>query len=117
MYKTCWDSVISSIANDNNCRKMNSTNGRCGLSCRPITGRRVGDYGQEKFKFIEPGNVDAAISSANAIGDDRLQTRSTGFASPEKYTHGTSRQRVKWFKRGLETGDLSLLKEIFQTTI
>jgi len=72
-------------------------------------------YGQEKFNFIEPGDVEGAISSANAIGDDRLQKRSTGFTSPEKYTHGTSRQRVKWFKSGLQTGDLSRLKEIFQT--
>jgi len=72
-------------------------------------------YGQEKFNFIEPGDVEGAISSANAIGDDRLQKRSAGFTSPEKYTHGTSRQRVKWFKSGLETGDLSRLKEIFQT--
>jgi predicted metalloprotease len=72
-------------------------------------------YGQEKFNFIEPGDVEGAISSANAIGDDRLQKRSAGFTSPEKYTHGTSRQRVKWFKSGLETGDLSKLKEIFQT--
>ena len=71
-------------------------------------------YGQQKFKFIEPGDVEAAITSANAIGDDRLQSRSTGFTSPEKYTHGTSGQRVKWFTSGLETGDLSKLKEIFE---
>jgi len=70
-------------------------------------------YGQEKFHFIEPGDVESAITSANAIGDDRLQKRSTGFTSPEKYTHGTSRQRVNWFSRGLQTGDLSQLKQIF----
>jgi predicted metalloprotease len=71
-------------------------------------------YGQQKFNFIEPGDVEAAITSANAIGDDRLQKRSIGFTSPEKYTHGTSMQRVKWFKRGLETGDLSMLNEVFE---
>jgi predicted metalloprotease len=70
-------------------------------------------YGQKKFKFIEPGDVEQAITSANAIGDDRLQKRSTGFTSPENYTHGTSAQRVKWFNLGLKTGDLSKLKEIF----
>jgi predicted metalloprotease len=58
--------------------------------------------------------VEAAITSANAIGDDRLQKRSGGFASPEKYTHGTLQPRVNWFKRGVDTGDLSMLKEIFQ---
>lgn len=71
-------------------------------------------YGQKKFNFIEPGDIDAAIKSANAIGDDRLQRNSTGFTSPEKYTHGTSAQRAKWFRRGLETGDLSMLKKIFE---
>jgi predicted metalloprotease len=71
-------------------------------------------YGQQKFRFIEPGDIDAAITSANAIGDDRLQKRSTGFTSPENYTHGTSKQRVRWFSRGLETGDLSMLKAMFE---
>ncbi len=71
-------------------------------------------YGQEKFRFIEPGDIEAAITSANAIGDDRLQRRSAGFTSPENYTHGTSAQRVRWFKRGLETGDLGVLAEMFE---
>jgi predicted metalloprotease len=71
-------------------------------------------YGQEKFQFIENGDVESAIKSANAIGDDRLQKRSTGFVSPEKFTHGTSAQRVKWFRLGFQTGDLSKLKAIFE---
>jgi predicted metalloprotease len=71
-------------------------------------------YGQEKFNFIQPGDVESAIKSANAIGDDRLQKRARGFTSPESYTHGTSAQRVKWFRLGLETGDLSKLKAIFE---
>jgi predicted metalloprotease len=70
-------------------------------------------YGQKKFNFIEPGDIEAAITSANAIGDDRLQKRSSGFTSPEKYTHGTSAQRIKWFKRGLDTGDVRGMKELF----
>jgi predicted metalloprotease len=71
-------------------------------------------YGQKKFHFIEPGDVESAIQTANAIGDDRLQKRARGFTSPENYTHGTSAQRVKWFRLGLETGDLSKLKSIFE---
>jgi predicted metalloprotease len=71
-------------------------------------------YGQEKFHFIEAGDVESAIQSANAIGDDRLQKRARGFTSPENYTHGRSDQRVKWFRLGLQTGDLSKLKEIFE---
>jgi predicted metalloprotease len=71
-------------------------------------------YGQEKYNFIEPGDVESAIRSANAIGDDRLQKRSGGFVSPEHFTHGTSRQRAKWFTLGLRSGDLSRVKEIFE---
>jgi predicted metalloprotease len=71
-------------------------------------------YGQEKYKVIQPGDVESAIKSANAIGDDRLQKRATGFTSPENYTHGTSEQRVKWFQLGLKTGDMGKLKQIFE---
>jgi uncharacterized protein len=71
-------------------------------------------YGQEKFHFIENGDIESAIETANAIGDDRLQKRATGFTSPENYTHGTSEQRVKWFRRGLKTGDMKKLKQIFE---
>jgi predicted metalloprotease len=73
-----------------------------------------GYYGQKEFHFIEPGDIETAIQSANAIGDDRLQKRARGFISPESYTHGTSAQRVKWFSLGLKTGDLSMLKKIFE---
>jgi predicted metalloprotease len=71
-------------------------------------------YGQQEFNFVERGDVDTAIKSANAIGDDRLQKRSSGFTSPENYTHGTSEQRVRWFTLGLESGDLGRLKDIFE---
>ena len=71
-------------------------------------------YGQEEFNFIEPGDLESAIQSANAIGDDRLQKRASGFTSPENYTHGTSEQRIKWFSRGWKTGDLGALKSIFE---
>lgn len=71
-------------------------------------------HGQRKFNFIEAGDVESAIRSANAIGDDRLQKRATGFVSPEKYTHGTSEQRIKWFKAGLQTGDMNRVKDFFQ---
>lgn len=70
-------------------------------------------YGQKQFQFIEPGDVEAAIKSANAIGDDRLQKKSQGYVIPERFTHGRSDQRVKWFKLGLETGDMSRLPMFF----
>jgi uncharacterized protein len=67
-------------------------------------------HGQKMFHFIESGDVESAIKSANAIGDDRLQKRAGGFVHPEKFTHGTSAQRVKWFQDGLQTGDASKQK-------
>jgi uncharacterized protein len=70
-------------------------------------------YGQERFNFIEPGDIDAAMTTARAIGDDRIQKNSRGFTSPESYTHGTAEQRSKWFRLGLKTGDMTKLRTIF----
>jgi len=58
-------------------------------------------------EIIEPGDVEEALNAATAIGDDRLQQRSRGYVTPDSFTHGTSAQRMRWFRRGLETGDLS----------
>jgi hypothetical protein len=54
---------------------------------------------------LDPGDVEEGLRAAAAIGDDRLQKMSTGHVMPERFTHGTSAQRVEWFKRGMETGD------------
>jgi len=70
-------------------------------------------HGQKRFNFIEPGDIEAAIKSVQAIGDDRLQKRSSGFVSPEGFTHGTSEQRTRWFTRGLKSGDLSRIEDLF----
>jgi uncharacterized protein len=56
---------------------------------------------------LEPGDVEEGLRAAAAIGDDRLQRLANGRVMPEKFTHGTSEQRVTWFKRGLETGDVN----------
>lgn len=54
---------------------------------------------------LEPGDIEEGLGAAAAIGDDRLQKLGTGRVQPEKFTHGTSAQRMQWFKRGLDTGD------------
>jgi predicted metalloprotease len=54
---------------------------------------------------LEPGDVDEALRAAASIGDDRLQKMATGRVMPERFTHGTSAQRVEWFRRGMESGD------------
>jgi predicted metalloprotease len=57
--------------------------------------------------ILERGDVEEALGAASAIGDDRLQRQSQGTVVPESFTHGTSAQRVEWFRRGLERGSAS----------
>jgi uncharacterized protein len=57
--------------------------------------------------ILEPGDLEEALQAATAIGDDRLQMQSQGYVVPDSFTHGTSEQRVRWFKKGFETGDLN----------
>ncbi len=63
-------------------------------------------HANERFRILEPGDVEEALNAASAIGDDTLQKRSQGFAVPDSFTHGTSQQRVSWFTRGLKTGSM-----------
>lgn len=64
-------------------------------------------YAQERMAVLEPGDLEEALNAAGMIGDDRLQRRSQGYVVPDAFTHGTSEQRVRWFRRGYESGDLS----------
>lgn len=57
--------------------------------------------------MLEPGDIEEGLNAASAIGDDRLQKQSRGTVSPDSFTHGSSAQRVSWFKRGLQSGDLA----------
>tara|TARA_R110002049_G_scaffold45022_4_gene131642 strand:+ start:11321 stop:12208 length:888 start_codon:yes stop_codon:yes gene_type:complete len=57
--------------------------------------------------ILERGDLEEALNAANAIGDDRLQKQSTGRVVPDSFTHGTSAQRMRWFKKGFETGDVN----------
>lgn len=57
-------------------------------------------------RIIQSGDIEEALNAANAIGDDRLQKQSQGYVVPDAFTHGTSAQRIAWFKKGYETGDI-----------
>jgi uncharacterized protein len=63
-------------------------------------------HAQETWNFIEPGDVEAALQTASAIGDDRLQRQSQGYVVPDAFTHGSSAQRTRWFMTGLRSGKL-----------
>jgi predicted metalloprotease len=64
-------------------------------------------YADRTKHVVEAGDIEEAMRAANAVGDDRLQSRSRGYVVPDSFTHGTSEQRVRWFRRGYETGDLN----------
>lgn len=64
-------------------------------------------HAQAMNNILEPGDIEEALNAANAIGDDRLQMESQGYVVPDAFTHGTSAQRMQWFRKGFETGDLN----------
>jgi predicted metalloprotease len=66
----------------------------------------VWGYYAARRNLLEPGDVEAALAAASAIGDDRLQKQSRGYVVPESFTHGSSAQRVRWFRVGLDSGDV-----------
>lgn len=57
--------------------------------------------------ILEPGDIEEALNAASHIGDDRLQKQSRGYVTPDSFTHGTSAQRVRWFKQGFSSGDIN----------
>jgi len=63
-------------------------------------------HAQQATDFLEQGDIEEGINAAGAVGDDRIQRQTQGYVVPDSFTHGTSEQRVRWFKKGLETGDI-----------
>jgi predicted metalloprotease len=62
---------------------------------------------QKRLNWLEPGDIEEALNAANAIGDDRLQQQGQGRVVPDSFTHGTSAQRVRWFKTGFAAGQIN----------
>ncbi|HEU4711093.1 MAG TPA: neutral zinc metallopeptidase [Pyrinomonadaceae bacterium] len=66
-----------------------------------VFARYVKDQG-----VLEPGDIEEALTAASAIGDDKIQRQTTGYVVPDSFTHGSSEQRLRWFKKGYDTGDM-----------
>jgi len=66
----------------------------------------AGVWAKHNQEYLEEGDIEEALSAANAVGDDAIQRRMQGQVIPESFTHGTSEQRVKWFTKGFKTGDI-----------
>ncbi len=71
-------------------------------------------HAQKDYGILEEGDIAEAMNAANRIGDDTLQRMQQGFVVPQRFTHGTSEQRVRWFKEGLRTGELEGCQQLFQ---
>jgi predicted metalloprotease len=63
-------------------------------------------YARQDVGFIEEGDIEEGLNAASAVGDDRIMKQTQGTVVPDAFTHGTSEQRVRWFRKGLETGDI-----------
>jgi len=87
-------------------REANELSVRLELQADFLAGVWAHDAQQMKH-ILDPGDLEEAINAASAIGDDRLQRQAQGFVVPDSFTHGTSAQRVKWFRKGFETGDIN----------
>jgi uncharacterized protein len=71
-------------------------------------------HAQKKYHFLEPGDVESALNAAFQIGDDRLQKQARGYVVPDSFTHGTSKQRQRWFNEGFQTGDVNKARLLFE---
>jgi predicted metalloprotease len=71
-------------------------------------------HAERTKKILESGDLEEALGAASAVGDDRLQKQAQGYVVPDSFTHGTSAQRSRWFRLGLQTGDLARAKELFE---
>jgi predicted metalloprotease len=70
-------------------------------------------HAQQKFNYLDKGDVETALNAAQQIGDDTLQKRGRGRVVPDTFTHGTSKQRMRWFLEGFKTGDVGQAKLLF----
>jgi predicted metalloprotease len=75
------------------------------------------NHAQQKNNFLDPGDVDQALQTASAIGDDRLQKQAQGYVVPDAFTHGTSAQRKRWFSNGFNQGQLSACDTLSATSL
>jgi predicted metalloprotease len=64
-------------------------------------------HAQKMKNILEAGDIEEAMNAAQAVGDDRIQMQSQGYVVPDSFTHGTSEQRMTWFRKGFETGNVN----------
>jgi len=90
---------------ESNSRQANPLSVKLELQADCFAG--VWAHSTQQRGLLESGDVQSALGAASAVGDDRLQKMSTGHVSPESFTHGSSQQRMHWFKAGLDNGTIA----------
>lgn len=89
-------------------QQTNSTEGnRLSVALELQADFYAGVWAHYNQKILEEGDIDEALSAANAVGDDAIQKRAQGHVQPDTFTHGTSEQRMRWFMKGYKTGDIT----------
>ena len=83
--------------------QANALQVRMELQADCLAGIWANQAGETK-SIIEPGDIEEALNAASAIGDDRIQRQTQGYVVPDAFTHGSSEQRMEWFKRGFQSG-------------
>jgi hypothetical protein len=89
-----------------NQREANALSVRLELQADCLAGIWANTANRER-RILEEGDIEEGLNAAAQIGDDRMQKRAQGYVVPDGFTHGSAEQRVRWFRRGLEGGDLS----------
>ena len=97
---------LQSTRQGGNEREINQESVRLELQADYLAGAWA-HHAQKQFDFLEAGDIEEAINAAKQIGDDTLQLEATGRTVPAHYTHGTSAQRMRWFRQGMRSGDLN----------
>ena len=106
--RICWGRATRSAPPRAGPARRTRTSYRSGSSSRPIFWRECGHTTLSgEPRSSKPGDIDSGLRAASAIGDDRLQMETQGYVVPDSFTHGTSRQRVRWFRKGFDTGDIN----------
>jgi len=108
-----WNKIVHEAQRRGSKAEANKLSVRLELQADYLAG--VWAYHANRSKqILESGDVESAIKAATAIGDDRLQRESRGYVVPDSFTHGTSAQRVRWFRRGIETGNFKGAEQLFE---
>lgn len=108
-----YSQKVSQVRRRGNERDANRASVRLELQADFLAGVWA-HHAHRNYQILERGDIEEALNAANQIGDDTLQRQATGYVVPERFTHGTSVQRVRWFRAGLESGDFEAAARLFE---